>query len=253
MFAEERYQKILALIHQHGKVEVKDISKALQVSEATIRRDLTELEQQQLLKRTHGGAVPYSRTTHEATYQDREVKNIEIKQAIAAEAVKLINPGEIILLDAGTTNMEIARLLTPEHKVTVVTNAINIAQQIAAIGLPLLIIGGELRPTTQAMVGMYSEMMLKELTVDKLFLGTNGISLKQGLTTPNVNEAMTKRAMVSQAKQVIVVADHTKLGCDSFSKITDLTSIDCLITDSSASQELCEQISDQGIWVIRAS
>jgi DeoR family fructose operon transcriptional repressor len=253
MFAEERHQKIIALIEKRGKVEVRDISRELNVSEATVRRDLTDLEQKQLLKRTHGGAIAYSRTTHEATYQAREIENIDAKQAIAREAIKLIQPEEIILLDAGTTNMEIAKLLTPDHNVTVVTNAINIAQRIANIGLPLMMIGGELRPTTQAMVGMYSEMMLKEVYFDKLFLGTNGISLKQGLTTPNVNEAMTKRAMVGQAKQVIVVADSTKLGVDSFSKIVDLKSVDCLITDNHANEKLCKQISDQGIWVVRAN
>lgn len=251
MFAEERRERILAMLQAEGKVEVKEISKSLRVSEATIRRDLTELEQMQLLKRTHGGAIPNIRATHEASYQAREVENIDCKRMIAQAAVKLIQPEEVVFLDAGTTNMEIARLLTPEQNITVVTNAINTAQQVASIGLPLIIIGGELRPTTQAMVGMYSEMMLREIHVDRLFLGTNGISFKQGMTTPNVNEAMTKRAMVRQSKQVFVTADHTKLGVDSFAKIVGLDEIDCLITDDRANTKFCHQLSEYGIWIIR--
>jgi DeoR family fructose operon transcriptional repressor len=211
------------------------------------------MEEAGLLRRTHGGAVGSQTSNFEPSLAEKEDRLKDEKAAIAKEAVALIGDGEAILLDAGSTTLQIARLLRQKlSSNTVVTNAVNIACELAAADLDVTLTGGTLRPLTFSLVGPIAETALAGLHVDKLFLATNGVDLRHGLTTPNMAEAQAKRAMIESAKEVILVADHSKLGRISFCHFCPLTRIDCLITDAGAPAEFLHALEQQRVKVLVA-
>ncbi|RKO65794.1 DeoR/GlpR family DNA-binding transcription regulator [Desulfofundulus salinus] len=252
MFAEERRQKILEIIGREQVVKVLDLSAYFNVSEATIRRDLQELEEAGFLKRTHGGAISNQAATFEPSLAEKEDQYQAEKIAIAGIAVQLVQEGDTVMLDAGSTTLQIARQLKQKRNITIVTNAVNIAWELAAGNAEVILLGGNLRRRTLSLVGPITENILSGLYVDKLFLATNGLDLKKGLTTPNLAEAQTKKAMLNSAKEVILVADHSKFGRVSFSHICNLDRINCLITDNGAPAAVLNALKKQGIKVLVA-
>lgn len=252
MFAEERRQKILEIIGREQVVKVLDLSAFFNVSEATIRRDLQELEEAGFLKRTHGGAISNQAATFEPSLAEKEDQYQAEKIAIAGVAVQLVQEGDTVMLDAGSTTLQIARNLKQKRNITIVTNAVNIAWELAAGNAEVILLGGNLRQRTLSLVGPITENILSGLYVDKLFLATNGLDLKKGLTTPNLAEAQTKKAMLNSAKEVILVADHSKFGRVSFSHICNLDRINCLITDNGAPAAVLNALKKQGIKVLVA-
>lgn len=252
MFAEERRQKILEIIGREQVVKVLDLSAFFNVSEATIRRDLQELEEAGFLKRTHGGAISNQAATFEPSLAEKEDQYQAEKIAIAGVAVQLVQEGDTVMLDAGSTTLQIARNLKQKRNITIVTNAVNIAWELAAGNAEVILLGGNLRQRTLSLVGPITENILSGLYVDKLFLATNGLDLKKGLTTPNLAEAQAKKAMLNSAKEVILVADHSKFGRVSFSHICNLDRINCLITDNGAPAAVLNALKKQGIKVLVA-
>ena len=234
MFAEERWQRILSALERQKTVTVQDLSRELKVSQVTVRKDLSELEEKGLLKRTHGGAVPID-LLFEPAYEEKVTANYPQKEQIARQAVAEIQPGEIILLDAGTTTMAIAKAM-PALDITVVTNAVNIAQELVNRGFPIILIGGEIRKTMAA-VGPDAVATLGKYYFNRLFLGTNGLSLEEGLTTPSPDEAEVKAAMLRQSQYKYLVSDSSKYNRISFAKFGNLLDVDALITDSGLSPE----------------
>ncbi len=252
MFAEQRQQKILARLASHQSVRVSELASFFNASEASIRRDLQCLDQAGLLGRTHGGAVGGQTSSFEPSLAEKEDRLKDEKAAIAREAVALIEDGEAIMLDAGSTTLQIARQLRQRRHNTIVTNAVNIACELATADLDVTLTGGTLRHLTFSLVGPIEETTLAGLHVDKLFLATNGVDLRRGLTTPNLAEAQAKRAMIESAREVIVVADHSKLGRISFCQFCPLTRISCLITDAGAPSEFLAALEQQQVKVLVA-
>lgn len=252
MFAEERKRKILEILEKEQAIKVLDLSAFFQVSEATIRRDLQELEEAGLLKRTHGGAVSNQTTSFEPSITEKKDQYYAEKLAIANLAVGLIQEGETVMLNAGSTTLQIALRLKQKKNITVVTNAINIAWELSTGNIEVILLGGNLRQRTLSLVGPITENTLSGLHVDRFFLATNGLDLKKGLTTPNLNEAQTKKAMLSSAKEVIAVADHSKFGRVAFSHICHFDRVDCLITDRGAPAQVLNALRRQGIKVLVA-
>ncbi len=252
MFAEQRQQRILELLQAERYVKVSALQSVLQASEASIRRDLQVLEDAGLLKRTHGGAVSNQTAAFEPSLAEKEDRFGAEKRAIARVAAGLVEPGETVLLDAGSTTLHIARELKHKRKVTVVTNAVNLACELASGEVDVILTGGTLRPATLSLVGPIAESTLAELHADKLFLATNGLDLKRGLTTPNLFEAQAKRAMIESAREVILVADHSKFGRISFRQFCGLDRIDCLITDSGAPEEFVRALEQRNVKVLIA-
>ncbi|HEX6923232.1 MAG TPA: DeoR/GlpR family DNA-binding transcription regulator [Bacillales bacterium] len=237
MYAAQRKTEILDRLRAKGTVTVNDLADDLGVSEPTIRRDLEDLEDEGKLKRTYGGAVSTEVSTFEPSLPEKVVHYHDEKSAIGQRAVSLIETGETILLDSGTTTLEIARQL-PDIELTVVTNSLQIGQEISALRkVKLLFLGGELRQTTGAFVGPLTESLLSQINVDKLFLGTNAVDLERGVTTPNTMEAATKQAMISSAREVILAADNSKFGKISLAKVCDFADLDLILTDSPLPQE----------------
>ncbi|GAW92127.1 DeoR/GlpR family DNA-binding transcription regulator [Calderihabitans maritimus] len=250
MYSEERKKIILDYIQNHGRASVQELTEVVQVSESTIRRDLKELKEARLIKRTHGGALSLQSVNFEPTLGEKEVTFLKEKRAVAKKAVELIEEGDTILLDAGTTTFELAKELKSFSKLTVVTNAVNIIQELLTHpGIELVVVGGILRKETLAMVGPIAEQALSMIRVDKLFLATNGIDVEAGLTTPNLIEAATKRKMISIAKQVILLTDHSKVGVISHAKIADINEINQIILDDAVDEHFSSQIKALGVGI----
>lgn len=251
MFATQRYQKILEIIRLKKSVTVQELSSYLAVSESTIRRDLQELHKQKQLKRTHGGAVVWETARSESPFDKKETEFVEEKLRIARYAVSLIKEGDTICLDGGTTNLQIARSLKDYQNLTLVTNSAKVLVELAGVpGINLIVTGGNLRTLSLALVGPLTKGILEVLHVDKAFIGTMGITVAEGLTTTDILEAETKRLMIEKAQEVMVVADHSKIGKVSFASVAPLSLVDKLITDSGTSSEDIEAIREQGVEVI---
>jgi DeoR family fructose operon transcriptional repressor len=233
MFEEERKLSILQFIENHTRASVQELSQELSVSESTVRRDLKELEEARLLKRTHGGAVSLQSVNFEAAVPDKEDRFLHEKLRIARKAVEMIEEGDAILLDGGTTTLHIARALKSFRNLKVITNSIMALNELKDCRhIEVSITGGMLRPDTMAFVGPMTERSLDMVRVDKAFLGTNGLDIREGITTPNMLEAATKRKMIAVAKQTILLADHSKIGQISFCKVADLQEMDHCILDT---------------------
>jgi DeoR family transcriptional regulator, fructose operon transcriptional repressor len=250
MYGIERKSAILELLNKNARVDVQELSQHFDLSESTIRRDLKELEEAQLLKRTHGGAVLVQSVTFEPTYIEKEVRYQAEKKAIAKEAVRFIENGESILLDSGTTTYYLAQELRNFTSLQVVTNSILCASELKDVpGIEVVLCGGLLRAETLALVGPLAEMCFDRIRVDKSFIATNGIDVKNGLTTPNLTEAATKKKMIECAEKVILIADHTKIGQVTFAKFADIHNINHLITDSAAPKNVLRHIEEAGVNV----
>jgi len=253
VYAEERLNEIVARARAHGRVDVASLAADLAVTPETIRKDLTSLERQGVLRRVHGGAIPVERLGFEPALAQRSEANTEAKERIAKAALAELPAEGAVLLDAGTTTARIAELLPTDRELTIVTNSIPIALTLSVRpNLQVLVVGGRVRSRTLAGVGDWAINALSSVRVDVAFIGTNGVSTGHGFTTPDQAEAATKRAMISSARRAVVLADHTKLGEDYFARFADLSDVDTLITDAGADADLVADIEAAGLTVVQA-
>lgn len=255
MYAEERQQAIATLVMQKGRASVAELAEAYDVTTETVRRDLAALDRAGLLRRVHGGAVP-TRSLHlvEAGVGERESTRADHKDAIAAAALDYLpGGGGSMLLDAGTTTARIAGQLPTDRELIVVTNSVPIAARLAGMStVRLQLLGGRVRGLTQAAVGEQALRVLDTLRVDIAFIGTNGISVRHGLSTPDSEEAAVKRAMVQAAGYVVVAADSSKVGREEFVSFAPLSKVDTLITDAEISDNYRRQFTERGVEVVTA-
>ncbi|KUI32797.1 D-beta-D-heptose 1-phosphate adenosyltransferase [Mycobacterium sp. IS-1496] len=255
MYAEERQQAIASLVMQRGRASVAELAEAYDVTTETVRRDLAALDRAGLLRRVHGGAVP-ARALHlvEADVAERDATRAGYKETIAAAALDLLPvSGGSILLDAGTTTARIAAQLPADRELVVVTNSVPIAARLA--GMPMVelqLLGGRVRGLTQAAVGEQALRVLDSLRVDVAFVGTNGISVRHGLSTPDSEEAAVKRAMVQAANYVVVAADSSKVGREEFVSFAPLGSVDTLVTDGEITDAYRREFAERGVEVVIA-
>lgn len=250
LFEEERKQQITDYVHVHKRASVQELSAHLEVSESTIRRDLKALEEEKLLQRTHGGAVAFRDENAEPSFTEKEDRFRAQKEAIAQAAVSLIQEGDIILLDSGTTTYYLAKLLKSFSKLTVVTNSLVAAQELSGLsGISLVLTGGMLRQETLAMVGPLAEQAIASIRVNKAFMAINFLDPDAGLTTPNMIEAAVKRQMIRSAAHVVLLADHSKYGTVSFAKVADLSEIDQCIMDDGITPDALKKLESAGIDV----
>lgn len=255
--AEQRRRIILDELEHRESLSVAELSERFQVSDMTIRRDLDALSAQSLLRKVHGGAVRASRKMGlEPHFAQKRNLQLAEKRSIAAEAVKLIEPGDTIAFSAGTTTWHVAAALRQANGegYTFVTNSTNIALTLQENGWDQIVLsGGIFRTPSDALVGPYAERTLKTLNVDTLFLGAHGVHPGAGLTTPNIAEAETDRILIASAQRVIIVADHTKLGVVALAQIAPLSRVGTLITDDKANDEMLREIEIAGVRVVAAS
>ena len=252
---EKRRSSIIEELRRHEVVKVSELSNRFGVSEVSIRRDMRYLEKLGALKRVHGGAISVAnRPVAGSTMAGTELRT-EQKQRIGRAAAAMVTPGDRLILDSGTTTMQVAAHLSnnllADGNLTVITASLSIVRQLGAHkGLHLIVLGGIYFPDYELMVGPQTIETLKSLHADKMFLGTDGLTFSQGITTANVLEAEVDRAMVRAATEVIVVADSSKIGVVGLTPIVPLTKIHKLITDSDASPDFVAALREQGIEVV---
>lgn len=233
MLPNQRREKILEMIKEDGHAKVLDLAKIFKVTEVTIRQDLEKIEKDGFIKREHGGAYLKDIGINVKNFELQNKLNLQEKAAIAQRAVELISDGDTIILDSGSTTTEIAKLIKGFKRLTVITNALNIALQLGADPeINLVVTGGEFKAPTLSLTGQKAADFFNGIHVDKLFLACAGIALKAGLTYPSISDLCVKKAMIDSSNIVYLVADSSKIGKSSFASLGDLKLIDYLITDS---------------------
>jgi len=249
----DRRAQILAQLQEKGRVEVQELSEQFHVSTVTIRNDLTYLEGKSLLYRTRGGAINQTKVAMDLALSEKARKNAELKRRIGLKAVELIQDNDTIILDSGTTTLEIARHLKKFKHLTVITHAINIATELAGIeSIEVIMPGGMLRDKSFSLVGPQTEENIRNYFCDVLFLGVDGFDVDYGVSTPCVAEAQLNRVMAEIAREVIVVSDSSKFGKRSLAHILPVSKIHKVITDDGISQEDREKLISGGVNVIIA-
>lgn len=248
----ERQRKIVELVNQRLSIRVTELSKIFSVTEETIRRDLEKLEKENLLARSHGGAVSIEKEQRETSFREREITNAAEKKAIAVEAIRLIEPGDQIVLDASTTAWYMAKEL-PDMPLTVLTNSINVAIELSKKSqIRVISTGGTLLAQSLSYVGPLAERSLSMYHVNKAFLSCKGVHLEKGLSDFNESQALVKKQMMDIADQTVLMADSSKLGIRSFSHIASLADIDWVITDMDIDEAAKTQIEEKKIKVVIA-
>jgi len=253
LLREERKRKISQFIKQNKKGTVAELSKLFGVSESTIRRDLEQLDEQGVIQRAHGGAVIAEPAAPEPPIIQRMAENTEEKRRIGRAAAELIRDAETVFLGSGTTTLEVARNLVEKDNLTLITNALNIANLFAGRpNITVIVVGGLLRPSELSMIGHITEQVLKELHADKVIMGIRAIDVEAGLTNDYLPETMTDRAIINFSSEVILVADHAKFGKISTAYVAPVERITVLVTDSKTEPETLARLEEMGIRVIVA-
>src|SRR3990172_491414 len=253
MYAEERQLWIVERARSVGRVEVAALAEELSVTTETVRRDLTTLERHALLRRVHGGATPRERLGFEPALAARDSVLTAEKERIARSALAELPDEGTILLDAGTRTARLADILPSDRELVVLTNALPIAMSLSVRpNITVLMIGGKVRGRTQAAVAAWALQALADSYVDVAFIGTNGITIERGLTTPDTTESAVKRAMIRAARRTVVLADHTKVGQDHLSRFASLDEIDTLITDTGLDAQVADELRALGPKVLLA-
>lgn len=234
--AEDRQGKIVDLVREANFVDLRTLTERLQVSVATIRRDLDELEEAGLLRRTHGGAISVNQVAQDPSHATRAVSRKAEKAAIAAAAAAMIADGDAVMLDAGTTSLEVARQLATRNGLTLISNGLDIIVELTRAEMPnVYAVGGEFTDTNRAFRGPLAEQFIRQFIVDKLILNASSIDLDRGIicTTSPVN-ASVQRAMIEVSSRIIVVADHSKFTKSSLSVIARIEDVGVVVTDAGA-------------------
>ena len=250
LFAEERHNKILQMLRKQKKLLVTDLCEVFGVSPATIRNDLNDLEKRGLLKRTHGGAIAGTKINFEPTSIEKDVANRERKIAIGRAAAEMVEDGDTIAVDTGTTTYYLAEALADKNKVTVVTSDLNITKILEDFpGVAVILAGGQVRKGFSCTVGALTNSMLKGLAVDKAFLATNSVNAAGELCTPDIEQAEVKKNLMKMGNQCILLCDSSKFGVQSFAKFAELADFDAVVTDRQADPELLERMRELEIAV----
>lgn len=256
-----RWNALLELLTESGRVTVEDAARKLNVSQATIRRDFDQLGQQQMITRTRGGAVANG-VSYDLPLRYKTAKHSAEKQRIGAAAAALVEPGMVVGLNGGTTTTEVARALAvrPElnssadgAQLTVVTNALNIANELLVRSrMKIVVAGGVVRPQSFELVGPLGSALLREVTLDVALLGVDAIDVTLGAAAHHEGEASMNALMVARARRVVIIADSSKLGGHAFARICAIDRVETLVTDSNAAPEAIEAFRTAGVRVVRA-
>jgi DeoR/GlpR family transcriptional regulator of sugar metabolism len=247
MMGEERRTQILKILRADGRVKVDELKRRFRTSAVTIRNDLNELNQKGLVLRSHGGAVSPDTILRESPVYERLKAHSEEKRRIGAMAATLINDGETIILDSGTTTLEIARQIKNKQGLQILTNGVNVAVELQdARGVQTFIAGGTVRGDSASIVGRSTEKMFEQFAADKLFLSGAGCDPDFGVSSANLEEAMVNRAMLRIAREIILVSDATKFSKRSMARIAAFREIDAVISDTSLQPELQDKIRSHG-------
>jgi DeoR family transcriptional regulator, fructose operon transcriptional repressor len=249
----DRQHGIYMLALRQGSVDVADLAQRYGVTTETIRRDLSDMQGRQMLRRVHGGAVPVERMNHEPLVAARDVVNAEEKLRIATKAVEEVPERGSVIIDSGSTGQRLAEVFPVERDVHVVTNSLSIALTLSRRGLrDLTVLGGTVRTKRLAMVDDTTPAELQHMAIDVLFMSCDGLSFQHGLTTPYREEHVIKRAMMERAHRVVALVDQSKFGNMQMFSFAKFDEIDVLVTDTRVDPEAVDILTSHGIVVHRA-
>nr|WP_281246978.1 HTH-type transcriptional regulator GlpR [Natrinema salaciae] len=248
-----RKREIVELVSERGECSVAELAEEMDCSKATIRRDLTDLADQQLIERSHGGAVPATTVGEEQTYGQKEVQNLDGKMAIGERAVEEMTENQVVFFDSGSTTMQVAKNVPTDLPFLAVTNSPILAIELGKRNDDVKLTGGSLRHETRALTGPSAERFMERTNFDLLFLGTNAIEPSEGLMTPNEDEARLKSLMIENAGRVVLVSDGSKLGKQSFVKFADFGDLDVFVTDTTLSDEQREPFENAGVELVEVA
>lgn len=249
----ERQQQLTRLLEQTGRLSVSQICDHFGVSEATARRDLETLSEQGKLQRVHGGAIAVEQAPPELPILERETEQPDEKLRVGRAAAALITDNETVFLGSGTTVLEVARNIRNRRNLTVITNSLPVLNTLTGLdGITVVSLGGMLRNTELSFIGHITEQALSEVRADKVFMGARGVSLEHGLTNDYLQETMTDRAILRIGREVVIVADHTKINRVATAFLASVDKIHTLVTDKDADKEFVKAIKKQNINVILA-
>jgi DeoR family fructose operon transcriptional repressor len=249
----DRQHEIYMLALQQGSVDAADLARRHGVTTETIRRDLSDMQTRQLLRRVHGGAVPFERMNHEPLVEARDMVNAEEKLRIATMAVAEVPERGSVIIDSGSTGRRLAEVFPVERDVHVVTNSLQTALTLSRRGLrELTVLGGSVRTKRHAMVDATTSAELQHMAIDVVFMSCDGLSFQHGLTTPYHEERTIKRAMIERSRRLVALVDHSKFGNVQMFSFATFDEIDALVTDTRVDPEAVEFLTTQGITVRRA-
>lgn len=250
IFQEERIRGIMKILNKENRVLITELCKIYSTTPVTIRKDLDLLEKEGMLKRTHGGAILYKPLFHGLALNEKEKLHAEEKERIANEAIKMINEGDVVILDSGSTTTQLAKKMKDLKGITVITNAINIAFELANSELEIILTGGSLQKNSSTLIGPFAEEILRKISADKLFHGVDGIDYEIGLTTPNITEANTSHVMMQRASENILLVDSSKFDRRSLGVICQIKDINKIITTKKMDKMEIKKLEDLGVEVI---
>ncbi len=249
----ERQKQILSRLTRHGRLSVTEIVEQFSISEATARRDLESLAAQGKVQRVHGGVIAVEKAPPELPILERESEQADEKVRIGRTAASLVADKETVFLGSGTTVLEVARNLRNRKNLTVITNSLPVLNMLAGLKeITVISLGGMLRDSEMSFIGHVTEQALSELHVDKVFMGTRGLSVEHGLTNDYLQETLTDRAILKIGREVIIVADHTKVNRVATALLAPLTSVHTLVTDSNTDKKFIQALKKLDIHVIVA-
>lgn len=259
IYPEERLVKIIEILKRDSSVDVEKLSHFFGVTGATIRSDLRELESRNLITRTHGGAILKDvieenlKINRDPSYDSRILQNAALKEVIGAAAADLIDDGDSIMLDDGSTTLQVARKLPADKDITVVTNGLNICLELSGhTNVKVIATGGMLNKVDLSYHGRVAEETAQKFNAKKAILGASGITINNGVTAPDEMKAELKKVMIRNSSELIIVADHTKLSRVSFVPVCALEKVSTLVTDFQAPEDLIDRFRSQGINIIIA-
>jgi len=253
LFQAERRAQILKRVHDRGRVDVGNLAEEFGVTGETIRRDLSELQRERLVRRVHGGAVPWRGSMLVPKLAVREGHMVEEKRRVARAALAEVPERGTLIIDSGSTALHLADMLHRDRDLVVVTNSIPIMRSLATTERPKVIgLGGKLERRTMAFVDEAGVEMLSEIHVDVLFFGCDGMSPENGYTTPFRSEVAIKRAMMASARRVVMMFDHSKVANDQLFRFADIDEVDIIYSDSGMDDMTATRIEEQGPRVVRA-
>ena len=250
---DERLRLIVNRVREDGRTTVMDLSQYFDVSDITIRRDLKELAEKGLVRREHGGAVYAVDMPDDPPVIQRMHQLRTVKERIGRAAAALIKDDESVFIGSGSTATYVARNLTTRQNLTVITNAVNIAHELASVeGITIVVLGGLLRASELSMVGHIAEQSLQEVRMDKVIIGVKAMSIKTGITNDYLPEVMTDRKILEMGSELILVADHTKFGQVASAYVAPVNRVTTLVTDKQSPAAMLQELRDLGIQVILA-
>ena len=247
MLPHERYQKLTEHLKKHGIIKIEHMTRLFDISIETARRDLTYLEKKGIVKKIYGGATLLENGTKEPDTSERLSKNLEEKAAIGRKCAEFINDGDSILIEVGTTTLQVAKALKAKKNLTVITNSIHVVNELMDTDFGLYIIGGRIRHGEGSISGAISIIELENFHINKAIISAGGITVGRGLSDYNIEEALVRKKVIDQSREVIVVADSSKFGQDVLSHICPLSDVDLIITDNKLDRDLLQEFKDVNI------